>query len=80
MQFSSDTNMKSTLLYFETVKDKYMDTLEKEIHHIQFFPPHQQTHSLTQKHKTSNTHEVFLEGGRACVQRRVRKLTLTLHE
>lgn len=58
-----------------------MDTSEKEIDHIQLFPPHQQTHTLTHiKHKASNTHEVFLEGGRACVQRRVRKLTLTLCE
>ncbi len=41
---------KSTLLYFESVKDKYMDTLEKEIHHIQCFPPHQQTLSLSHTH------------------------------
>ncbi len=39
---------KSTLLYFESVKDKYMDTLE--IHHIQCFPSYQQTHSLSLTH------------------------------
>lgn len=78
MQFSSDTNMEK---HFESVKDKHMDTSEKEIHHIQLFPSHhmsKHTLSHTQKHKASNTREVFLEGGRACVQRRVCKLTLTL--
>lgn len=81
MQFSSDTNMKKHSTLLESVKDKYTDTSKKEIHHIQFFPSHHTSkHTLSHTYRNVNTREVFLEGGRVCVQRRVCKLTLTLCE